>query len=73
MLEALKKWRMGVAKMEGVPAFRVLTDKALVGIAEARPSTEEELLQVSGVGPRVASRHGAAILRLLSAGSRVDS
>jgi superfamily II DNA helicase RecQ len=73
LIEALKKWRMGVAKKEGVPAFRVLTDKALTGIAAAMPATEEELLQVSGVGPRAASRHGAAILRVLSAGGHVAS
>jgi DNA topoisomerase III len=72
LIEALKKWRMGVAKKEGVPAFRVLTDKALTGIAAAMPATEEELLQISGVGPRAASRHAAAILRILSASGSVD-
>jgi superfamily II DNA helicase RecQ len=65
MLEALKKWRLGVAKKEGVPAFRVMTDKALQEIAQDRPASEAELLQVSGVGPRLASRYGAGILRVL--------
>lgn len=70
IVEALKQWRMGIAKKEGVPAFRVLTDKALLGIAEERPSSNEELLSVAGVGPRAVSRYGAGILRVLSANGR---
>jgi len=69
-VEALKKWRMGVAKKEGVPAFRVLTDKALYEIAQERPGSNEELLLVAGVGPRGASRYGAGILHVLSGNRR---
>ena len=68
LMEALKKWRLGVAKKEGVPAFRVLTDAALREIADSRPVSEEELLEVAGIGPRLASRYGAGILRVLSGG-----
>jgi DNA topoisomerase-3 len=64
-MEALKRWRLAVAKKEGVPAFRVLTDRALAGIAEDSPATLDELLQVAGVGPRAASRYGAGILKVL--------
>jgi ATP-dependent DNA helicase RecQ len=69
-VDALKKWRMGVAKKEGVPPFRVLTDKALEEIVAERPASEDELLTISGVGPRTASRYGAAILRVLAADGR---
>ena len=65
VVEALRKWRMGAAKKEGVPPFRVLTDKALHGIAEERPRTVDELLEVAGVGPRIAARYGATILKAL--------
>jgi len=64
-VEALKKWRLAVAKKEGVPAFRVLTDAALREIAEERPASEDALLQIAGIGPRLASRYGAGILRVL--------
>lgn len=66
ILDALKRWRLGVAKKEGVPAFRVLTDRALAGIVQEKPGSLEELLQVSGVGPRVVDRYGSGILRVLS-------
>jgi superfamily II DNA helicase RecQ len=68
LLEALKKWRLAVAKKEGVPAFRVLTDKALAGIADICPSNLDQLLQVPGVGPRAISRYGAGILKVLGTG-----
>jgi superfamily II DNA helicase RecQ len=64
-IDALKKWRVAQAKKEGVPAFRVLTDKALLEIANDRPANNEELLQVSGVGPRAVTRYGAGILKVL--------
>ncbi len=66
VVDALKKWRMGVAKKEGVPPFRVLTDKALEEIVLERPATAEALLTISGVGPRTASRYGAGILKVLA-------
>lgn len=65
-VESLRKWRMGAAKKEGVPPFRVLTDRALHGIAEQRPRSVDELLEIAGVGPRIAARYGAAILRALA-------
>ena len=70
IVDALKKWRLGVAKKEGVPAFRVMTDKVLGEIAEERPQSAGELLQIAGVGPRLASRYGLGILQIVSANSR---
>ena len=67
-VEALKKWRLAMAKKEGVPAFRVLTDAVLREIAESRPVSEEELLEIAGIGPRLAGRYGAGILRVLAKG-----
>ena len=68
LVEALKKWRLAVAKKEGVPAFRVLTDAVLREIAESRPESEEELLEIAGIGPRLASRYGVGILQVLRGG-----
>ena len=62
---ALKKWRLAEAKQQGVPAFRVFSDKVLVAIVDAEPSDQDELLSVPGIGPRMAARYGPAILKLL--------
>ncbi len=65
LVEKLKAWRLAEARRRGVPAFRILTDRTLLALAAERPSNEEGLLQVPGLGPRLAQRHGAELLRLL--------
>ena len=62
--EALRKWRLGEAKKQGVPAFRILSDKTLLSIAGIRPVDEEELLTISGIGAKAVERYGAQILRI---------
>ncbi|MFN0106928.1 MAG: DNA topoisomerase 3 [Bryobacteraceae bacterium] len=65
VVDALKRWRLAQAKKEGVPAFRVLTDKVLGEIADEMPESAEDLQRIAGVGPRLVARYGAGILRLL--------
>ena len=63
--KALKQWRLAEAKQQGVPAFRILSDKVLQAIIEAEPFDTDDLLTVPGVSPRIATRYGPAMLKLL--------
>jgi DNA helicase-2/ATP-dependent DNA helicase PcrA len=65
---ALREWRSTVAKKEGVPAYVVLTDKDLVGIASELPRTLSELAGCRGIGPLRLERWGDEILAVLDAG-----
>jgi DNA topoisomerase-3 len=65
LVAALKAWRLAEARRRRVPAFRILTDRTLLGIAAAAPKTEEELLAVSGMGPTLVRKHGARILGIV--------
>jgi superfamily II DNA helicase RecQ len=49
-----------------VPAFRVLTDRTLIGIVHARPKDESELLDVSGIGPALLQKYGRALLSIVA-------
>jgi ATP-dependent DNA helicase RecQ len=69
MFEALRAWRAGAAKARGVPAFVVFGDATLAAIAAARPSCEEALLAVRGVGPRKLAEHGAELLEIVRRGA----
>jgi ATP-dependent DNA helicase RecQ len=61
-LEAsLREWRKGEAAKTGKPAFMVFPDAALNSIVLARPTSIPALLEVSGIGSRIADAHGAAI------------
>lgn len=64
LFERLRAWRLETANAASVPAFVVFTDATLVALAEARPTTEAELLAVPGVGRAKLERYGADVLAL---------
>jgi DNA topoisomerase-3 len=72
LLESLKEWRLGEAKKRRVPAFQILTNRTLTAICRARPGDEEELLDVSGIGPAKLRKYGAKILDLVNEHSTAD-
>jgi DNA topoisomerase-3 len=63
--EALREWRLEEARRKRVPAFRIMTDRVLTAIAEAEPSSVEELLAVHGFGVKGAEKYGGQILRVI--------
>ena len=65
LLAALKEWRAEQARTLGVPAYVVLTNRSLEGIAAARPRTGGQLLDVYGVGPAKLDQYGEKVLELV--------
>lgn len=63
----LRAVRARTARMQGVPAYVVFTDKTLREMALARPRTMAEFRTVSGVGDAKASRYGKAFLAEIAA------
>jgi ATP-dependent DNA helicase RecQ len=70
LFRTLEAWRADMARSMGVPGYTILTDAALRGIAESRPSSRPELARVRGVGPRVLAKFGNDLLRLGVQGGR---
>jgi ATP-dependent DNA helicase RecQ len=68
LFEALRAWRAGVAREQGVPAYVVFSDATLRGVAATRPSTPEELSEVNGIGAAKLEAYGAAVLRVVAEG-----
>jgi ATP-dependent DNA helicase RecQ len=66
LLGELKSLRRQFAEEKGVPAFVVFSDATLYEMMTQRPTCEEELLAVSGIGPTKLQRYGAAFLELLN-------
>jgi DNA topoisomerase-3 len=65
LVEAIRRWRLQTAKNLGVPAFRVLTDRQLLALTKAMPTTRAALLGVPGIRERTVQQFGDAMLRLL--------
>ncbi|MGW6565320.1 ATP-dependent DNA helicase UvrD2 [Streptomyces sp. NPDC054975] len=62
LYERLRDWRAEQARQLGQPAYCVFTDKTLMAIAERVPTTDGELVGISGVGARKLDRFGADVL-----------
>ncbi len=65
IFDRLRALRKEIARAEGVPAYVVFTDAALIEMALRRPTTPEELREVPGVGPKRCARFGDPFLDLL--------
>ncbi|MFZ7086786.1 DNA helicase RecQ [Curtobacterium sp. RRHDQ10] len=67
VFESLRVWRSAQAKEQSVPAYVVFSDATLRGIAATRPSSLDELSEVSGVGAAKLEAYGAAVLEVVAA------
>jgi DNA helicase-2/ATP-dependent DNA helicase PcrA len=65
--QALRAWRKERSAADGVPAYVVLNDRHLVGIAERRPATTRELSACPGIGPAKLAAYGEELLALVVA------
>jgi DNA helicase-2/ATP-dependent DNA helicase PcrA len=70
---ALREWRSEAAKEAAVPAYVVLNDSELVGIASSRPKTLAELARCKGVGPVRLERWGDELLAALDGAEGVEA
>jgi ATP-dependent DNA helicase RecQ len=66
ILSALKRKRRALAQEEGVPAYVIFAARTLLDMAEKRPATLDEMLQVHGVGERKVARYADAFLEALN-------
>jgi ATP-dependent DNA helicase RecQ len=72
LFEALRVYRAGVAKEEGVPPYVVAPDKTLLEIALLRPRSPEELRAARGMGPSRVGSYGEAILKIVKEHASVE-
>ena len=64
---ALRAWRSARSSADGVPAYVVVNDRHLRGIALARPTTPADLVACDGIGPAKLERYGDEILEVVAA------
>jgi ATP-dependent DNA helicase RecQ len=68
---ALRAWRAEIAKKRGVPAYVVLHDSTIEGIAAVKPATLNELRGIAGIGDKKLEHYGQVLIALVkSAGVR---
>ncbi|SEH73482.1 DNA helicase RecQ [Tardiphaga sp. OK245] len=67
LLAVLRAWRSEVAKKRNVPAYVVLHDATIDGIASEHPTTLDQLREIPGIGDKKLEHYGAEILALVNA------
>ncbi len=66
LFDALRAWRLEVARAHGVPPYVVASDRSLRDVARLRPRSRDQLLLAYGIGEAKAARYGAAILEIVA-------
>ncbi|MCK2018339.1 DNA helicase RecQ [Peribacillus frigoritolerans] len=66
LFEELRQLRKELASTENVPPFIIFSDASLKDMAVKLPRTEEEFLEVKGVGMQKFERFGDAFLQVIS-------
>ncbi|MCT9819259.1 DNA helicase RecQ [Microbacterium sp. W1N] len=66
LFEALRTWRAGAAKEQGVPAYIVFGDATLRALAEHRPRSLSDLEGITGIGAKKREAYGEAVLEVVA-------
>lgn len=66
LFEALRSLRTRLAREQQVPPYLIFNNATLEDMCRKRPTTPNELLEVSGVGAKKAERYGEAFLEVIA-------
>ena len=62
LFEALRVLRRMIASEQKIPPYMVFSDKTLVHMSTMKPSNDEEMLEVNGVGEHKLQKYGERFL-----------
>ena len=67
LFEQLRALRLQLARARGVPPYVIFHDATLRELAQAKPTTASQLLEIPGIGERKAAVYGEAVLEVIAA------
>ena len=65
LFELLRQKRRELADKQGVPPFMVFSDKTLHDMAQVKPQTSRDFLEVNGVGQQKLARYGQLMMDVI--------
>ena len=71
LFERLKEWRLSAA--DGKPAFTVAHNSTLVAIATSRPTDDDALAAIRGVGPSFVAKYADEVLGIVAESAAASS
>ena len=65
LYQALVDWRREEAARQGLPAYTVLQQKAIIGLSNHFPENERELLRIPCIGKKTVEKYGKVLLDIV--------
>ena len=65
LFDTLRSWRAEKAAEEGLPHFQILHQKTLIQIAVNLPDSVKALMEIKGIGKKLAARYGEELTALV--------
>ncbi len=65
LLSALKSLRRALAEEAGVPAYVIFADRTLIEMAQRRPQSLDQMMDITGVGAKKLESYGRAFLSVI--------
>ncbi|MGN7804935.1 DNA helicase RecQ [Ensifer sp. 22521] len=66
LFQALRAMRLSISKEMGVAPYVVFPDTTLIAFATIRPTTEQQMLSISGVGATKFARYGEQFMAIIA-------
>lgn len=66
LLQKLKDWRQKISTNEGVPSFRIFSNRTLEDIAYLKPSNKDELIEINGIKDKKFDKYGTVLLNMIN-------
>jgi ATP-dependent DNA helicase RecQ len=63
LFEKLRQLRLSIAREEDIPAYHIFSDATLREMEKERPMTDEEFMQISGVGRKKMQDYGYQFIK----------
>ena len=73
LLARLRDLRRTISRKDGVPAYVVFPDRTLAEMAVRRPTTENALGQLRGVGPMKFEKYGERFLEVIRSSDETEA
>lgn len=66
LYQALVEWRRKEAAQQGLPAYTILQQKAIIGLSNHLPADERELLRIPCIGKKTVEKYGEVLLDIVA-------
>ncbi len=73
LFEKLRQLRLQLAKEAGIPAYQIFNDATLKEMEKHKPTTDEEFMQINGVGRQKMQNYGYQFIKEIIAFSEVKT